>query len=165
MSATLCSNLSDPRAIGVSVGFAPRCPESGHDNFCRSCPSRQTTPGQPKFAVVVGFFFLIKKVMKSWPPADSTGTPRQAPTWDSSAGFGSQPRKSFATDSSWSPLNDSMSLAALRFWTTSFFKASATTDRVDSRHDEFSWRAVRRATCFQACSLFTFVSETLADTS
>ena len=50
-------------------------------------------------------------------------------------------------------------------WTTSCFKAAVTTDRVNTRLGECSWRAAKRATCFNAFPLCSFASETLADSS
>ena len=50
-------------------------------------------------------------------------------------------------------------------WKTSCFKAADTTDRVNTRLGECSWRAVKRATCFNAFRSCSFVSETLADSS
>ena len=49
--------------------------------------------------------------------------------------------------------------------TTSCFKAGDTTDRVNARLGECSWRPVKRATCFNAFPLCNFASETLADSS
>ena len=50
-------------------------------------------------------------------------------------------------------------------WTSSCFKAGDTTDRVNARLGECSWRPVKRATCFNAFTLCSFASETLADSS
>ena len=157
MSVTVCSNPSDQRAIGESVGCGPSGTKSGIDisaGLVPSCKRRQAKrssrshptmkPSSAEVSVVVGLH-----------GKDAA---------NSDLGFF---RKLWLTV---------LQRFCIRFvmvctqsfdesgdipnWTTSCFEAADTTDRVNTRLSECSWRAVKKATCFDAFPLRSYVSET-----